>query len=411
MKRSPLTSAWRGIVSGLIMMWARGMSEFGAVVIVAYHPITTPVLIFERFGEYGLSYARPVAVIFITICLAVFVILRLLAAERYEGEYFVLLGPSGVGKTVLLETIAGIHMPDSGRIYLDGKDITSERIRKRRLVLVYQDRSLFPHMTVRRNISYGLRSRGVGRAAAGRQVEGLARDVGVNRLLERRPGALSGGEAQRVALARALAGEPRCLLLDEPISSLDVKSRGRLRSLLRTLNRQGHTMLHVTHDYEEALSLASTIAVMDNGRIIQTGSPMEVLRHPTSEFVANFTGVRNFFMGRLERGTGKDTMADFVTSGPVFRVLTDDDDGPGHLMLRSEDVTVSIARPDTSARNTFEGVVLDVAPARLGIEIIVDIGVEISAVVSAESTERLGLACGQRVWVSFKASAARFLGQ
>ncbi len=335
--------------------------------------------------------------------------LRDVSFEVAEGEYFVLLGSSGVGKTVLLETIAGMHAPDSGRIYLDGADITGEGVRKRRLVLVYQDRSLFPHMTVRWNISYGLRSRGVRGAAARHRVEKLAKDVGVKRLLERRPGALSGGEAQRVALARALAGEPRCLLLDEPISSLDVKSRGRLRSLLRALNRQGHTMLHVTHDYEEALSLASTIAVMDNGRIIQIGAPLEVLRHPKSEFVANFTGVRNFFEGRLERGTGGDTMADFVTSGPVFRVLTDEEDGRGHLMLRSQDVTVSIARPDTSARNTFEGVVLDVAPARLGIEVIVDIGVEISAVVSAESTERLGLACGQRVWVSFKASAARFL--
>jgi len=237
----------------------------------------------------------------------------------------------------------------------------------------------------------------------------LAADVGIEGLLERRPGTLSGGEAQRTALARALATEPRCLLLDEPLSSLDAQSRGQLRALLRALNRQGNTMLHVTHDYEEAIALASKVAIMDQGRIVQIGKPAEVFRHPKSEFAANFIGIRNFFQGRLQRPNGKGALVDFLTSGLAFRVLTDADAGRGFLLLRSTDVIVSSARPETSARNAFEGVVLDMAPAKLGVEVVVDIGVEVAAVLSTESAERLNLSCGQRAWVSFKASAARFL--
>ena len=326
-----------------------------------------------------------------------------------EGEYFVVLGASGVGKTVLLEAIAGLLDVDSGSIELDGADITRERIQRRRTALVYQDRALFPHMSVRDNIAYGLRCRRLSAAEIEGRVRGLAGEVGVADILERSPDTLSGGEAQRVALARALATEPRCLLLDEPLSALDVGARRGMRALLRRLNRSGHTMVHVTHDYEEAISLASRVAVIEGGRTAQVGTPEEVFRHPKSEFVAAFLGVRNFFKGRLERPQAGGELAEFVTSGPTFRVLTGAAPGPGHLMLRSEDVTVSNAPGQTSARNSFEGTVVDIAPARLGVEVSVDIGVEISALVTAESVDRLGLEVGKRARVSFKASAARFI--
>lgn len=326
-----------------------------------------------------------------------------------EGEYFVLLGPSGVGKTVLLETIAGLQVPDSGSIHLDDRDITDERIQARRLALVYQDRALFPHMTVRKNIAYGRRSRGVNDIPIKDHVDALAADVGITKYLARRPGSLSGGEAQRVALARALATKPRCLLLDEPLAALDTSARIQLRSLLRALNRQGHTMLHVTHDYEEAVSLASRVAIMENGRIAHTGTSADVFRHPKSEFIAKFIGIRNIFNGRLERPGGNSGVAQFHVSDIVFAVLTEEHAGEGCLLLRSEDITIAATRPDTSARNTFHGLVTDVVPARLGMEIIVDIGVEVSALVTAESVERLALARGRKVWVSFKASAARFI--
>jgi len=329
-----------------------------------------------------------------------------------EGEYFVLLGASGVGKTVLLETIAGLIPADAGRISLADRDITAERIQKRNVALVYQDRALFPHLSVRENIAYGLRCRRVGSAEIARRVGELADEVGVTGLLERLPETLSGGEAQRVALARALATEPECLLLDEPLSALDTEARGRMRSLLRRLNRRGRSMLHVTHDYEEALSLASRVAIMEGGRIAQVGTPDEVFRHPKSEFVARFVGVRNFFKGELSFPGGPEALAEFRTeAGPTLLVLTDAGPGPGYVMLRSEDITVALSEQETSARNSFEGSVVDVAPARLGVEVSVDVGVEISALVTATSVERLGLGVGKTVRVSFKATAARFIGE
>ncbi len=335
--------------------------------------------------------------------------LRDVSFEVAQGEYFVLLGPSGVGKTMILEIIAGLQVPDSGSIYLDGKDITAERIQRRRCALVYQDRSLFPHMSVRRNIAYGLRAGRMHRAAVKERIGKLADDIDIRDILDRDPRVLSGGEVQRVALARALATEPRCLLLDEPISSLDAGSRRQLQSLLRSLNRQGHTMLHVTHDYEEAITLASRVAIMNEGRIVQIGEPAEVFRHPKSAFVAGFIGIRNFFKGHLRYTDGQKGLAEVVTSGPVFRVLSDERPGDGHLMVRSEDVIVSEMKPQTSAQNTFEGVIADVVPAKLGMEIAVDIGVEILSAVSRESVKSLSLARGQRIWISFKASAAKFL--
>jgi len=335
--------------------------------------------------------------------------LKGLSFDVAEGEYFVLLGPSGVGKTVLLETIAGMHCPDSGRIVLSGRDITNEKIQRRGVALVYQAPALFPHMTVRRNVAYGLRSAGLARRAIDERIEELVADVGIDGLLDRRPTALSGGQAQRVALARALATRPRCLLLDEPIAALDIRSRRMLRSLLRSLNRRGHTMLHVTHDFEEAVSLASTVAIMDGGRIVQIGAPADVFGHPKSEFVANLIGIRNFFSGRLQRPDSAGGPAELVTSGLVFRVQTDEKVGPGCLLLRGEDVIVSRAQPETSAQNTFEGVIVDIAPERSGVAVVVDVGVEISALLSMPFVEGLSLACGQKAWVSFEASAARFL--
>ncbi|MCK4349485.1 MAG: ATP-binding cassette domain-containing protein, partial [Candidatus Krumholzibacteria bacterium] len=219
-----------------------------------------------------------------------------------RGDYFVLLGASGVGKTVLLETITGITSPDAGRIVFDGREITRERIQKRNIGLVFQDQALFPHMTVKQNIAYGLRSRGAWCGRTDKRVEEIARDLEITPLLNRRPGTLSGGEAQRVALARALVTETKCLLLDEPLSSLDVSARSGMRALLRRLNRSGITMVHVTHDYEEAIALATRIGVMERGTIVQTGPPDEIFRRPASEFVASFIGIRNFFPGVLISG-------------------------------------------------------------------------------------------------------------
>jgi molybdopterin-binding protein len=327
-----------------------------------------------------------------------------------DGDYFVLLGASGVGKTVLLEMLVGITVPDEGQICWDEEDITHSRIQQRRFGLVYQNQSLFPHMSVYGNIAYGLRARRLKRREVHEKTRVFSEETGVTALLSRMPGTLSGGEAQRVALARALATDPRCLLLDEPIASLDIQARGQMRALLRNLHRRGHTVIHVTHDYEEAVSLASRVGIMEHGSVVEVGVPRDVFQHPKSEFVARFIGIRNAYKGRLlPPGKGAGSTARFVAGELTFSVLTDARPGPGCLIVRSEDITVSLAKNDTSAQNSFRGAVTDVAPARLGVEVTIDIGVEVAAWVTPESVDRLGLQLGTEVWISFKASAARFI--
>ncbi|MBN2207804.1 MAG: ABC transporter ATP-binding protein [Candidatus Coatesbacteria bacterium] len=327
-----------------------------------------------------------------------------------EGDYFVLLGASGVGKTVLLETIAGVMRPDAGQVRLDGRDITMEKPQNRNIGLVYQDQALFPNLSVRQNIAYGLKCRGVGRSESRLKVKELAESLGALPLLDRDVESLSGGEAQRVALARTMATKPKCLLLDEPIASLDSKSRGEVRALLRDLNRRGQTILHVTHDYEEAVSLASRIAVMEDGRIVQQGLPESIFHNPKSEFVAGFVGIRNFFRGTLGQSSADGELSEFTGPGGIrFWVLTDMAPGAGCLIFRSEDVVISNERPKTSARNVFEGTILDIIPAKLGVEVSIQIGVEVSALLTKSSVGSLDLEIGKTVWVYFKASAVRFL--
>lgn len=323
------------------------------------------------------------------------------------GEYFVLLGASGTGKTVLIETLTGIIRPDTGTVALRGRDITNERIRRRSIGVVFQDQALFPHLSVRGNVAYGPRSRRAGRSLTAATVDRLARETGIEGLLDRRPATLSGGEAQRVALARALAAGPDCLLLDEPLSSLDTGARAGLRELLRRLHRGGATIVHVTHDYEEAVSLATRIGVMEGGTIVQTDTPERILQHPRSEFVASFVGIRNMYRGRLERGAG-DT-ARFVGRGIALDVLTDAAPGPCVALVRSEDVTIELGREETSARNVIPGTIREIVPARLGFEVTVDAQVEIAAHVTGESVFGMGLRRGTAVYAAIKASAVRVI--
>lgn len=351
--------------------------------------------------------------------------LKNITFKAEAGSYLVLLGASGVGKSVLLETIAGFIQPDSGRILLDGKDITNEKMQRRKTGLVFQDGALFPHRTVFGNIAYPLRWRKLTSSSIRRRVGELAEETGVTALLDRSCGTLSGGEIQRVSLARAFAAEPRCLLLDEPLSSLDTKARSQMRSLLRKIHRKGqHTIVHVTHDYTEAAALATSVAVLEHGRIVQTGTVEEIFQHPKSEFVAQFVGVKNFFKGRLY-GAGKERVRCFRANGLDFSILTEGDCGSGFICIRSEDITISNGvlsgqdaasrRTHTSARNSFKGSILDIVPCAHGVEIIIDIGadkpVELAALVTAESVESMGLHCGKRIRAGFKASAIRYIEQ
>jgi len=218
-----------------------------------------------------------------------------------EGAYFVILGPTGAGKTVLLECIVGLHQPDAGQIFLNQQEVTLLKPEERRLSYVPQDYCLFPHLTAYENIAFGMRSAKMPAAVIAETVARLAGMLHITALLRRRPLTLSGGEKQRVALARALAVRPRVLLLDEPMAAVDERTREEMCEELKALQREfGTTTIHVSHNFEETLAVADLIGIFQDGRIVQVGDPRTVFHQPVSEFVADFTGARNILRGEVK---------------------------------------------------------------------------------------------------------------
>jgi len=216
-----------------------------------------------------------------------------------EGEFFTLLGPSGSGKTTTLRVIAGFERPDAGHVELAGVDVTRTAPSERDVNTVFQDYALFPHMTVVENVEYGLRVKGIGRRERRQKANEVLERVRLPHVGNRRPVQLSGGQRQRVALARAIVNSPTVLLLDEPLGALDLKLRQEMQVFLKALQQDlGITFVYVTHDQEEALTMSDRMAVFNEGRIEQIGSPADVYEHPQTEFVAGFVGVSNV----LERG-------------------------------------------------------------------------------------------------------------
>lgn len=216
--------------------------------------------------------------------------------EIGKGEFVSFLGPSGCGKTTVLRMVAGFETPTSGRIVIDGQDVTRLTASKRRIGMVFQAYALFPNMNVYDNVAFGLKIAGMDKAAVDRRVRDMLDMIALGHLADRYPYQMSGGQQQRVALARALAPKPQVLLLDEPLSALDAKIRVSLREDIRNIQRElGITTVFVTHDQEEALSISDRVIVMNKGRADQIGTPMEVYNHPASRFVAEFVGTLNTF--------------------------------------------------------------------------------------------------------------------
>lgn len=218
-----------------------------------------------------------------------------------KGEFVSLLGPSGCGKTTVLRMVAGFETPTSGRIGIDGQDVTAQRTNQRAIGMMFQAYALFPNMTVADNVAFGLKVKGVARAEREVRVAELLRLIGLPDLGSRFPFQLSGGQQQRVALARALAPRPRVLLLDEPLSALDAKVRVSLRNEIREIQRElGITTIFVTHDQEEAMSISDRIVVMNGGIAEQVGAPFEIYNKPRTRFVAGFVGTLNMFSATVE---------------------------------------------------------------------------------------------------------------
>jgi putative spermidine/putrescine transport system ATP-binding protein len=270
------------------------------------------------------------------------------------GQFVALLGPSGCGKTTALRCVAGFERPDSGAVLVDGKDITDVPANKRDAGMVFQSYSLFPNLNARDNVAFGLRVRGVPTATRRAKADELLELVGLPGHADRYPHQLSGGQQQRVALARALALEPRVLLLDEPLSALDAKVRVALREEIRRLQLGlGITTIFVTHDQEEALSIADRVAVLRDGRLEQAGPPAEVYDRPATPFVAEFVGTMNHLPGRLA-GDGKVTVL-----GQTLPVDGTAPTGPDvTVLIRPEAIQVTLAAPDPgpdSARSPGPG--------------------------------------------------------
>jgi putative spermidine/putrescine transport system ATP-binding protein len=274
------------------------------------------------------------------------------------GEFFAMLGPSGSGKTTMLRLIAGFELPTAGTIELDGRDVSREPPFDRDVNTVFQDYALFPHMSVSRNVEYGLRVKKVPKAQRATRVQEALASVRLEALAERKPHQLSGGQRQRVALARALVNRPKVLLLDEPLGALDLKLREQMQVELKELQREvGITFVFVTHDQSEALSMSDRVAVFNDGRIEQVGSAREVYEHPATEFVAGFVGTANL----LADGDG------LVTVRPErirFGVAADDEVGTTGIVdsaqylgattryrvhtADGDDVTVEVANTTTA---------------------------------------------------------------
>jgi molybdate/tungstate transport system ATP-binding protein len=316
-----------------------------------------------------------------------------------EGTYYVLLGRSGSGKTQLLELIAGLTKPDSGEIRLNGEDITGTRIQERGIGLVFQDYAVFPNMSVYENIAYSLTSRRPKSDQIRERVLKIASDLNISELLGRNTHNLSGGELQRVALARTLITSPKLLLLDEPMASVDASLKDDIKRLLRKLNRSGLTIIHVTHDYREAVSLASKVGVLHNGRIIQEGSPELVFRKPVNKFVARYSGIRNFFRVRfLKHGNKWRALSESKLSIGISENSCPEE---GLLLLRSDEIKVSLDQPASLNVNCFKGIVYDILPSEYGMEITVDAGEIFYVDVSADTFREHPVKESDEVWIMF----------
>ena len=320
-----------------------------------------------------------------------------------KGDYFVLLGKSGAGKTVLLEIIAGLTKAKSGRVFFNSEDITNKKIQDRNIGIVFQDYSIFPHLSVKQNIAYSLKKKGLSKKEKAEQIYKYAKLMEVEHLLERSTKNLSGGELQRVALARMLISEPACILLDEPLASLDVQLKGGLRNLLRQINRSGVTIMHVTHDYEEAIVLSNKVAVLHDGQIMQQGFTKEVFRKPANEFVANFTGIKNFFNAKFLHNKA------FLNNSLQIAVNNPQNLQSGNVIIPGESIILSHEKLESSAANNFWGQIKHIIPYLNNYEVIVDVGQILSAIISENSLEKYNFKEGCRVWLSFKSSAIKIL--
>jgi len=312
--------------------------------------------------------------------------------EVAEGEYFVLLGPTGSGKTLFLDTLMGFYRTDEGKLCYRGRDVTSLPPEARGIGYVPQSDTLFPHLSVRGNVEFGLRMRGAPERERAAKVEEVSEELGIRHLLDRKPRYLSGGEGQKTQLARALVTEPGLLLLDEPLSSIDAHAQGELMSLLRRINRaRGVSVIHVTHSHLEARTLAGVMGVMMGGRLVQSGRVNEVYGSPATPEAARFLGFENLF-----------TLSELGEEAAWLRAVIGSIEGDV-VGWRAEDTLVSDVRESPEMTEAAVVERLDLGPYST---VLLDAGVPVRATLTSEKGR--AIADGGKAFVGVKKEAVRF---
>ena len=341
--------------------------------------------------------------------------LKDISLEIEKGEYHILLGPSGSGKTMLLNTIAGFQKLKSGEIFLNNQNISDVAPNKRDVSLLFQDLALFPHLNVFENIAFPLQIRKLPKNVIAERVEEYLSFTEISDLKYRRIDKLSGGERQRVALARILVTKSELLMLDEPFSAIDSQLKLSLKKLLKKISGLGVTIIHVTHNLEEAINLADRVSVIENGKITQTGSIESVFSKPKNSFIASFSGNRNYFTSiDIIRENDSDFAVILANSDDkletkIEKILIElpnyESQNIQGLIIDSKNIIISENRINSSARNNFEGDIVSIFKTEHGFDIEVNIGIKLWISVTKHSFDELNLTIGKKVWICFKASA------
>jgi molybdate/tungstate transport system ATP-binding protein len=320
-----------------------------------------------------------------------------------SSEFFALLGPTGAGKTLILESIAGLVRPSAGRILINGGEVTHLPPERRGVGIVYQDHALFPHLNVRDNITFGLRYHPRSSPHGKASLDLLIHRLGLNRLLDRAVVNLSGGEKQRVALARALAIDPAVLLLDEPLSSLDPNFREEIRQLLKELHEEtGITALMVTHDFSEAHFLARRVAVINDGRIEQVGKVSNVFLQPATPFVADFVGMKNIFQTNCENSRAK--------VGHLLLRVKATNIGHSLLAIRPEHIRLATSSPDIRPPNLLRGYITQIGNQGLYSDVMVEVsGIRLHSTLNTSNLHAMDLKPGCPVFVSVAPEDIHFI--
>lgn len=322
-----------------------------------------------------------------------------------DGEFFSIVGSSGSGKSIFLDLIAGFRKCSSGEIIHNGENISQKSIQKRPFRIVFQNLSLFPHLSVQKNIEYGLKSQEIDKEKRNQLIAEWSKKCSVEKLLNRQVESLSGGEKQRVAIARSVVTKPDILLLDEPLSSLDVNLQDEFIQLFSELNKTGLTIIHVTHDFEVAAKLSDRIALIDNGKIIQIGSPMDFYNSPKHPFVAKFAGHKNIFKAELKYNSETQLTEAKIINSNLRVSLAEKYLGQAYIFIPEESIILSNENIVSSAQNRLNGKISELICIGNRTELKIDVGIILKVIVSNEAVKTNNFQLNSNVYIQFKASS------